>query len=99
MLKSTPRSPRLDREAAETIAAQGLAFLSAEPVLLARFLALTGLQPADLKARLGTGELLAAVLSFLAADESLLLAFAANHKVAPETIGVALGVLDAGDAA
>jgi Protein of unknown function (DUF3572) len=98
MLKSAPRSPRLDREAAETIAAQGLAFLSAEPVLLARFLALTGLQPADLKARLGTGELLAAVLSFLAADESLLLAFAANHNVAPETIGIALGVLDASDA-
>ena len=98
MLKSAPRSPRLNREAAETIAAQGLAFLSAEPALLARFLALTGLQPADLKARLGSGEVLAAVLNFLAADESLLLAFAANHNVAPETIGLALSVLEGSDA-
>jgi Protein of unknown function (DUF3572) len=94
MLKSTASPPRLDREMAETIAAQGLAFLAADAERLARFLALTGLQPADLAARVGAGEVLSAVLSYLAADESLLLTFAANSHVAPETIGPALALLD-----
>ncbi|MFZ0850086.1 MAG: DUF3572 family protein [Hyphomicrobiaceae bacterium] len=98
MLKSTESPRRIDRETAETIAAQGLAFLAADAERLARFLALTGLQPADLAARVGTGEVLSAVLSYLAADESLLLTFAANSHVAPETIGPALALLDAADA-
>src|SRR5262245_45587573 len=97
MLKSSARAPRLDREMAETIAAQGLAFLAAEPQRLARFLALTGLEAAELRARIGAAEVLAAVLSFLAADESLLLTFAANGNVAPETIAAALAVLEARD--
>jgi Protein of unknown function (DUF3572) len=94
MLKSTESPPRLDREMAETIAAQGLAFLAADAERLARFLALTGLQPAELAARVGATEVLSAVLSYLAADESLLLTFAANSHVAPETIGPALALLD-----
>ena len=98
MLKSSQSSPRLDRETAETIAAQGLAFLAADAERLARFLALTGLQPSDLAARVGTGEVLGAVLSYLVADESLLLTFAANSHVAPETIGPALALLDDADA-
>jgi len=98
MLKSaqTPRRP--DRESAETIAAQGLAFLAAEPHRLSRFLAVTGLEPGDLKARAATREVLAAVLSFVAADESLLLTFAASANLAPEGIGAALAVLDVADA-
>jgi hypothetical protein len=98
MLKSPQRPPRLDREMAETIAAQGLAFLAAEPHRLTRFLALTGLQAGELKARIGSGEVLAAVLSFLAGDESLLLTFAAGNNIAPETIGAALALMDVSDA-
>jgi Protein of unknown function (DUF3572) len=97
MLKSAQRGQRVDREAAETIAAQGLAFLTADAHRLHRFLALTGLQPADLKTRLGAREVLAAALHFLAADESLLLTFAASQHVAPETIGAALARLDSAD--
>src|SRR5262245_66498670 len=82
MLKSaqTPRRP--DRETAETIAAQGLAFLAAEPHRLSRFLAVTGLEPGDLKARAATREVLAAVLSFVADDESLLLTLGASGNLA-----------------
>jgi len=98
MLKSRQTPRRLDREAAETIAAQGLAFLAGEPQRLGRFLAMTGLTAEDLKARAAHRELLAAVLSFYAADESLLLAFAAARDVAPEAIGAALSALDAPDA-
>jgi len=98
MLKSTQRRDSLDREAAETIAAQGLAFVTADPHRLQRFLALTGVTPAELKRRIGSGEVLVAVLSFLTQDESLLLTFAASHRLQPETIGAALARLDAADA-
>ena len=97
MLKPPQRPPGLDRETAETIAAQGLAFLAADPGQLQRFLALTGLTPATLKARIGSLEVLGAVLNYLALDESLLLTFAANSNVAPEIIAAARARLDAGD--
>jgi hypothetical protein len=97
MLKSAQRGHSLDREMAETIAAQGLAFLTADAHRLQRFLALTGIAPSDLKRRIGEGEVLVAGLNFLAQDESLLLTFAASHRLAPETIGAALARLDAAD--
>ena len=68
----------LTREAAEGIAAQGLAFLAEEPARLSRFLAVTGLTPDEIRAQVETPEFLAAVLEHLAGDESLLLVFAAN---------------------
>jgi hypothetical protein len=83
----------LDRETAETIALQGLAFLAEEPGRLARFLALTGIEAGELRARAGTPELLAAVLEHLAGDESLLLVFAAGRGVRPESIAPALALL------
>ena len=94
MLKSAQRRHPVDRETAETIAAQGLAFLTADAHRLQRFLALTGIAPADLKRRLGSREVLAAALSFLAADESLLLTFAADRHLAPTAIATALARLD-----
>ena len=57
------------------------------------FLALTGLDAGRVRARLGTPELLAAVLEHLAGDESLLLVFAASANVAPETVAPALALL------
>jgi Protein of unknown function (DUF3572) len=97
MLKSAQRGHAVDREMAETIAAQGLAFLTADPHRLQRFLALTGIAPADLKRRIGASEVLVAALNFLAQDESLLLTFAASQRVAPETVGAARARLDAAD--
>jgi hypothetical protein len=97
MLKSAQMGHSVDRETAETIAAQGLAFLTAEPHRLQRFLALTGVTPAELKRRIGAAEILVAALAFLAQDESLLLTFAASQRVAPETIGAALARLDGAD--
>lgn len=85
------RAPTL--EEAESIAAQGLAFLAEEPARFVRFLSLTGLTPEGIRARIGTPEVLAAVLEHLSADESLLLTFAATASVAPETIAPALAVL------
>ncbi len=90
----------LTMEMAEAVAVQGLAFLAAEPVHLARFLTLTGLAPDQVRAHAQSPEFLAAVLEHLANDESLLLVFAANASIDPQTIAPAVALLQrAGDGA
>jgi hypothetical protein len=83
----------MQRDAAEAIAARALAFLAADPVQLARFLALTGLEAADIRGQIDSAELLSAVLDHLVHDEPLLLVFAAGAQVPPEDIGRALAAL------
>ena len=85
----------MSREAAESIAVQGLAFLAEEPARMRQFFLVTGLDPGEVRARSGTPELLSAVLEHLAGDESLLLVFAASRKVAAESIGQAIALLQA----
>jgi len=85
----------IDRETAETIAVQGLAFLAEEPARIQRFFLATGLDPSEIRARAGTPELLSAVLEHLAGDESLLLVFAASREIAPASLGLALRALQA----
>ena len=84
----------IDRETAETIAVQGLAFLAEEPARIQRFFLVTGLDPSEIRARAGTPELLSAVLEHLAGDESLLLVFAASRAVAPESVKRAIAALE-----
>jgi hypothetical protein len=94
MMPKSARGPAVvDREVAETIALQGLAFLASEPVRMAHFLNLTGLEPADVRERAGTGELAHAVLEHLGGDESLLLVFASTVGLAPETVSRAVTLL------
>ena len=81
------------RESAESIAAQGLAFLAGEPERFGRFLELTGLAADDVRTNADTPEFLAAVLEHIAADESLLLVFTANISIAPESVAPALALL------
>ena len=61
---------------------------------MARFLKLTGIEPAEVRARAGTREMLLAVLEHLSADESLLLVFTSGRGVAPESIGRAIALLE-----
>ena len=93
MSKGWQKRSLIDREAAETIAAQALGFLAGEPQRFARFLALTGLELEDVRASAGSTELLAAVLSHLTGDESLLLVFAAETHIAPDQLAPALAIL------
>lgn len=74
---------------AEDIAIQGLAFLAGDPERLARFLALTGLGPQNLRQAANEPGFLAAVLDYLASDESLLQVFAAHANLAPEIVAQA----------
>ncbi len=75
------------------VAVQALAFLAADEDRLGRFLALTGIEPAEIRAAAREPGFLAAVLEHVAGDEALLLAFAANAGLAPESVTAAQAAL------
>ena len=84
---------------AEEVAIAALAFLAAEPGRLARFMGATGLDVGDLARGAAGPEVLGAMLDHLLEDESLLLVFAAEHRIAPERVGPARQALSGGGAA
>lgn len=84
MTKIPPVSAR--REAAETIAIQALAYLGSDPDRLVRFLALSGIEAADLRTAAAQPGFLAGVLDHLAADEALLTAFADEAGIPPTDV-------------
>ena len=77
------------------MALSALAFLAGDMQRLGRFLALTGLGPAELRKEARSPRLLAAVLDHLSRDESLLLTFASTHDLDPQLVGKALHRLEA----
>jgi hypothetical protein len=85
------KSPPLDREGAEAMAASALAFLAADPDRLARFMTETGMDPQALASGLkdGGAGVIEAALDHIAADESLLLVFASEVRRKPDEIMLA----------
>lgn len=97
---STPfdrRKRKDDEPAAPELALRALAYLAADEERVSRFLALTGLEAADVRALLGETGFQLAVLDHLAGDEAMLLDFAAVESLAPEAIGRARRALGGGD--
>jgi hypothetical protein len=93
-MQTFPRKRQaMNREDAEKLAISALSFLAGEEHRLAGFLMMTGLSPADLRARIGSVEVLAGVLDFIVADESLLLVFATEQRIDPATIMTARHLL------
>jgi hypothetical protein len=84
------------RAAAEQLAIAALGFIAREPERLGRFLAMTGLGPASIRDAAREPHFLAGVLDHLSADESLLVAFAAERDVHPDAVMRARAAL-AGD--
>jgi len=75
---------RQDRRAeAEDLAIAALGFIAGEPERLGRFLAMTGIGPDSIRAAAREPRFLLGVLDHLAADELLLLAFAAENGIDP----------------
>ena len=70
----------------EALALAALGWALADDARAGRLLALTGLSPDDLRARLGEPALLAAILGFLEAHEPDLLACAEALGVSPATL-------------
>lgn len=93
----TPRPFRIDPETAEEIAVAGLGFVAADPVLLPRFLALTGIDAGQIRQAAREPGFLAGVLQFLMAHEPTLTAFCAASGKAPADVAAALAALPFGD--
>lgn len=68
---------------AETIAAQALAWIAADPELLGVFLSASGIPPGEVRAQATEPEFLAAVLDFLLAAESHVRDFCAAAGLPP----------------
>lgn len=83
---------------AQALALNLLAFLASDQDRLARFLALTGLAPETIRARIDSPTFHAGLLDYALADESLLLTFTADQNVAPEQVVQARRLLPGGAA-
>lgn len=84
-------------EAAEGLAVQALSFIAGDGDRLGRFLAITGIGPAEIRAASAEPGFLAGVLDYVAGDEKMVTEFAAEMDIDPAYIGVARAVLGGGD--
>jgi hypothetical protein len=73
-------------DSARSLAVSALAFIAADSDRLSRFLSLTGLGPHNLRTAAADPAFLGSVLDYLAADEELLVAFAADADLKPEAV-------------
>jgi hypothetical protein len=86
MAQRSRSGTRQDRHAAEALAVAALGFIAGEPERLGRFVAMTGIAPDSIRAAAREPQFLLGVLDHLAADESLLLAFAAENSIPPNAV-------------
>jgi hypothetical protein len=80
------RPPRLTKEQAEGLAIQVLTFIAGDGEHLGRFLAVTGIGPAQIRTAAHEPGFLAGVLEYVASDGRLIAAFASETGLDPETI-------------
>lgn len=85
------------RAAAEQIGVEGLTFIASDPQLLQRFLAITGIEAADIRRAAATPGFLAGVLQFITAHEPTLMQFAEASGRDPASVTKALAALPFGD--
>ena len=79
----------LNREQAEILALEALAWLAGQPEAIARFLTISGLETSDLRLAVGDSGLQASVLDYLLANESLLLDFCQSASLKPQAVHTA----------
>jgi hypothetical protein len=82
---------------AETIALNMLTFLVSDRARAEAFLRVTGLEPADLRRGAGDAGFLAGVADYVLGDERLLVAFAADQGLAPDSLRQVRRALPGGD--
>lgn len=87
----------MNRKAAEALATDALIWLSGQPEDLARFLALSGTGPADIRAGAAAPEFLGAVLDHLLTEDRLVIAFADSAGIDPMGVQAARAALPGGD--
>ncbi|MCR4268586.1 DUF3572 domain-containing protein [Nitratireductor sp. ZSWI3] len=89
----------MQREEAERIAIAALSFIAADPELLPRFLALTGIEAGQIREAAAEPGFLAGVLGFVLAHEPTLLRFSEASGIAPASVAAAPAALPQGDTA
>jgi hypothetical protein len=77
----------------ETVAISALGFLASDAEQLDRFLGLTGLEAGEIRAAAASPGFLVAVLDYVMEDERLLLAFASETDLSPESVPAARAAL------
>jgi hypothetical protein len=85
------------RDEAEAIAVKALAFIAADPELLPRFLAITGIEASSIRRAAAEPGFLAGVLQFILAHEPTLLQFAEAASMPPASVAAAQKHLPTGD--
>ena len=89
MRHSSKARQSVSPELGQSLAASALAFLAADPERLSRFLDLTGLGPHNLRDAAQDPAFHGSVLEYMLADEELLLQFATDSDLEPETVALA----------
>jgi hypothetical protein len=92
-----PSGRSAEREAAEQLAVAALGFIAADPELLPRFLAISGIEAKDVRRAAASPGFLAGVLQFVAAHEPTLLKFSEASGNEPGSVLRALRALPFGD--
>jgi hypothetical protein len=82
---------------AEDMAIAALGFIAADPALLPRFLAITGIEAQAIRTAAREPGFLAGVLQFIVAHEPTLMAFAENAGIEPTAVLKAMRALPQGD--
>lgn len=85
------------REEAEAVAVRALGFIAADPELLPRFLAITGIEASSIRRAAREPGFMAGVLQFILAHEPTLMRFAEETGTPPEAVGKAFKALPLGD--
>ena len=88
---------RQDRENAEALAIRALGFVAADPELLPRFLAISGIEAGSIRQAAREPGFLAGVLHFIAAHEPSLMRFSEESGIPPQQVSAALRALPFGD--
>lgn len=87
----------MNAEAAEGLAIAALGFMAADPVLLPRFLAISGIEADQIRHAAREPGFLAGVLQFVMAHEPTLAAFCEASGSQPAAVAAALRALPFGD--
>ena len=85
------------RMGAEEMAIAALGFIAADPALLPRFLAITGIEAQAIRSAAREPGFLAGVLQFIVAHEPTLVAFAGSAGIEPAAVLKAMRALPQGD--
>lgn len=90
-------SEKQTSEGAEALAIQALGHIAADPELLPRFLAITGIEAGAIRQAAREPGFLAGVLQFIVAHEPTLLRFCEENGIPPQQVTAALRALPFGD--